>query len=60
MSLVADFRRRGVELTAEGDRLHYRAPRGVLSPELIDSLRSHKRQLLAELTQCEDSASSAA
>ena len=52
-TLLADLRHRGIELTAEGDRLRYRAPRGVLSPELIADLRSHKRELLAELTQCE-------
>ena len=58
-ALMADLRCRGVELTAEGDRLHYRAPRGVLSPELLADLRSHKRELLAELTQCGDSAKAA-
>ncbi len=55
-TLLSDLRRRGVELTAEGDRLRYRAPRGVLSPELLDDLRSHKREILAKLTQYEDSA----
>ncbi len=59
-TLIADLRRRGVELTAEGDRLRYRAPRGVLSPELLADLRSHKLELLAELTQCGDSSETAA
>ncbi len=59
-TLLSDLRRRGVELTAEGDRLHYRAPRGVLSPELLADLRSHKLELLAELTQCGDSGEAAA
>lgn len=58
-TLLSDLRRRGVELTAEGDRLRYRAARGVLSPELLADLRSNKKELLAELTQCRDSASSA-
>ena len=58
--LIADLRRRGIELTAKGDRLHYRAPRGVLSPELLAELRSHKPELLAELTQCGDSSETAA
>ena len=49
-TLISDLRRRGVELTAEGDRLHYRAPRGVLSPELLADLRSHKPEILAELS----------
>ncbi len=59
-TVLSDLRRRGVELTAEGYRLHYRAPRGVLSPELLADLRSHKPELLAELTQCGDSAEAAA
>ena len=46
-------------MTAEGDRLRYRAPRGVLSPELLADLRAHKTEILAELTQCEASASAA-
>ena len=48
-ALLADLRRRGVELTAKGDRLSCRAPRGVLSPQLLADLRSHKPEILAEL-----------
>ena len=49
-TLLSDLWRRGVELTAEGDRLRYRAPRGVLSHELLAELRSHKPEILAELS----------
>ena len=59
-ALLSDLHSRGVELTAEGDRLRYRAPRGALSPELLADLRSHKAEILAELTQDGDSAESAA
>ena len=59
-TLLSDLRRRGVELTAEGDRLHYRAPRGVLSPNLLADLRSHKTEILAELTRLGESTSAAA
>ena len=48
-ALLSDLRRRGVELTADGDQLRYRAPRGVLSPDVLADLRTHKRELLAEL-----------
>ena len=58
--LIANLQRRGVELAAEGDRLRYRAPRGALSPELLADLRSHKTEILAELIQDGNSASSAA
>ena len=49
-TLLSDLRRRGIELTAEGDRLRYRAPRGVLSPKLLADLRSHKAEILAGLS----------
>ena len=49
VTLISDLRRRGVELIAEGDYLRYRAPRGVLSPELLTELRSNKTKILAEL-----------
>ena len=50
LTLIEDLRRRGVELAAKGDRLSCRAPRGVLSPELLDDLRSHKTEILAGLS----------
>jgi len=37
----------GVELTARGDRLHYKAAAGVLTPEVKAALVRHKAALLA-------------
>ena len=45
-TLLQDLRRRGVEVTPEGDRLRCRAPRGVLTPGLRESIRRYKRGLL--------------
>ena len=48
-TLLSDLRSRGVELTADGDRLRYRAPRGVLSSCQLSELKSRKVELLALL-----------
>jgi hypothetical protein len=48
-ALLAECRRHGVVLTAEGDRLVYRAPRRLLTPELRAALVEHKAGLLALL-----------
>ncbi len=50
-ALLSDLRRRGVKLSAEGDQLRYRAPRGTLRPADLEALRIHKLELLAELSQ---------
>ena len=39
----------GVELTARGDKLHYKAAAGVLTPEVKAALAAHKAALLATL-----------
>ena len=50
-SLVADLRRRGVELSAAGDRIRYRAPRGTLTEADLAAIRAHRDEVLAELRQ---------
>ena len=47
-SLLAELRRRGIELRAAGDRLLYR-PEEALDPELRVALRTHKAAVLAGL-----------
>jgi hypothetical protein len=44
----------GVELTARGDRLHYKAENGSLTPEVIDALKAHKSVLLSLLAGAAD------
>ncbi len=48
--LLAELRRRGVELILEGPTLRYRAPKGLLTSELLGAIREHKPALLAALT----------
>lgn len=47
--LVAELEQLGIELEVVGDRLRYRAPRGVLTGELRARLVQHKAELLAFL-----------
>ncbi len=49
-ALVADLRKRGVGLAVAGDRLHWRAPKGVMIDEMREALRRHKPQVLEFLT----------
>ncbi|MEW6489813.1 MAG: hypothetical protein AB1578_18130 [Thermodesulfobacteriota bacterium] len=49
--LLRDLRARGVELTAEGDLLRWRAPPGVVTEPLMATMRQHKAALLALLDE---------
>lgn len=55
--LLRDLSAQGVQLWAEGDRLRYRAPQGVLTAGRLEQLRRHKADLLTLLG---DSSSDAA
>ena len=48
-ALLVDLRRRGVELTADGSALRYRAARGVLTPADLEALRTNKAELIEAL-----------
>ncbi len=47
--LLVELRSRGVELTAMGERLRIDAPKGVLTPEIRETLARHKAEILALL-----------
>jgi hypothetical protein len=52
MSLVErlkDLKAKGLELWLEGDRLRYRAPQKVLTPQILDDLKQHKEAICALL-----------
>lgn len=49
IEVLADLRHRGVELFVEDGTLRYRAPRGMLTPELREILSAHKTELVALL-----------
>jgi hypothetical protein len=46
-ALLAELKRLGVEIEADGDRLRYAGPEGAISPELIGRLKAHKAELIA-------------
>jgi hypothetical protein len=50
-ALLATLRHRGIELTADSGRLHYRAPRGVLTADLLAAVAAQKGELLAVLRE---------
>ncbi|MCX7595078.1 MAG: amino acid adenylation domain-containing protein [Fischerella sp.] len=56
-SLLTSLCERGVKLSANGDLLDVDAPKGVMTPELRNSLAEHKAELLALLGQNNTNAS---
>jgi hypothetical protein len=50
-AVICELRRRGVELSVEGDELRYRAPSGPLTADLREALVVHKVEVLALLRQ---------
>ena len=53
--LLADFQERGIQLWADGDRLRYRAPAGVLTDEDQTKLREYKPELVQHLARVKGS-----
>lgn len=47
--LLHSLKSLGIELQAEGKRLRWRAPKGILVSELRDRIKNHKAELLALL-----------
>ena len=43
---LSQLEEKGIQLWAAGDRLHYRAPKQVLTDEVIGGLKEHKQELL--------------
>lgn len=52
-ALLAELARCGVRLAAEGDRLRYEAPPGIMTPELLQELRQHKPVIMGLLQGAE-------
>jgi hypothetical protein len=47
--LLSELGKRGVALAVQGDNLKYRAPQGVLTPDLLGAIADHKREILTRL-----------
>ena len=57
--VLVHLKNHGVILEPNGDNLHYRAPKGVLTLELRQALVEHKTEVLALLQQGRDYAATA-
>ncbi len=53
MNALNAFEGQGIEFTAAGDKLRYRAPEGVITDEIRESLKQHKAELLGLLRRRE-------
>jgi hypothetical protein len=49
-ALISELIKRGAHLAEKGGKLLVDAPRGTLTPELVEALRENKRDLLTWLT----------
>ncbi len=49
-ALLNEVTRRGIKLKPDGDALCYTAPKDALTPDLLVELKTHKAELLAELS----------
>ena len=49
-ALLNEVTRRGIKLKPDGDALCYTAPKDALTPDLLAELKTHKAELLAELS----------
>ena len=44
--ILADAHHAGIVLEADGDKIRYQAPTGVMTPEWIERIRQHKPRLM--------------
>lgn len=54
--LLATLHAAGVVLTLDGSALRYRAPKGIMTPDLLQQLAQHKAALLALVDAFEERA----
>lgn len=48
--VLSELENRGVAITTDGDRLRWRAPKGAMTPDLIQRAQAYKPAILALLT----------
>jgi amino acid adenylation domain-containing protein len=48
---LKDLEAKGLELWLEGDRLRYRGPKEVLTPEILNELKQHKEKICTQLSE---------
>ena len=55
--ILSYVRQKGVVLIADGDRIKYKAPSGIMTPELAETIKTHRQEILDILTQDRESES---
>ncbi len=56
LAFLTELSRQGVEIWVDGDQLHCRAPKGVMTAALRSKLAEYKAELLILLSQRQDTA----
>ena len=49
--ILSYVRQKGVVLIADGDQIKYKAPSGIMMPDLTEKIRQHKQAILGILTE---------
>ncbi len=55
--ILSYVRQKRVVLIPDGDRIKYKAPPGIMTPELAKTIREHRQEILDILTQARESES---
>ena len=58
VEFLSDLNHLGVTIWMEGDKLRYRSPQGVMTPDLLEQLKEHKEELIVLLREQADNFSS--
>jgi hypothetical protein len=54
-AILSYVRQKRVVLIPDGDQINYKAPSGIMTPELAETIRKHRQEILGILTQdCEN------
>lgn len=49
--ILSYVRQKGIVLIPDGDRINYKAPSGIMTPDLVETIRTHKHAILGALSQ---------
>ena len=47
--ILSYVRQKGVILIADGDRINYRAPFGIMTPEIVEGIKTHRNEIVGIL-----------
>ena len=55
--ILSYVRQKKVVLIPDGDRIKYNAPSGIMTPEIVETIREHRQEILGILNQDRESVS---